>query len=112
MDESQHGHGGARPGSGRKRRAEKFETQIQKAERQIADRLPWLVDKALELAEGVAIEKYGLTGPVVYQQPPDYKAIAYLIDRIMGKPTERREHSFPKPLEEMTEDELRTILES
>lgn len=106
------GTGGARPGAGRKRKAEKFETQIQKAEGMIADRLPWLVDKAMELAEGVVVEKPGLTGPVVYQLPPDMGAIKYLVDRIMGKPTERREMTLEKPLEEMTTDELRSILES
>jgi hypothetical protein len=105
-------NGGARPGAGRKPKDEKFKQPIAKAEKRIADRLPWLVDKMMELAEGVAVEKPGLAGPVVYQLPPDYKAIAYLIDRVMGKPTERKEHSFPKPLEEMTEDELRSILES
>src|SRR4051795_405957 len=98
------GTGGARPGAGRKRKMAKFETQIQKAESAIADRLPWLVDKAMELAEGVYVEKPGLTGPIVYQLPPDMNAIKYLVDRIMGKPTERRELTLDKPLEEMTED--------
>lgn len=106
------GKGGARPGAGRKRKAEKFEGQIQKAEGMIADRLPWLVDKAFELADGVYVEKPGLTGPIIYQLPPDMGAIKYLLDRIMGKPTERRELTLDKPLGEMTEDELRAILQS
>ena len=106
------GPGGARPGAGRKRKTAKFETQIQKAESMIADRLPWLVDKAMELADGVYIEKPGLTGPLVYQLPPDMGAIKYLVDRIMGKPTERRELTLDKPLEEMTDDELRALLEN
>ncbi len=106
------GPGGARPGAGRKRKTAKFETQIQKAESMIADRLPWLVDKAMELADGVYIEKPGLTGPLVYQLPPDMGAIKYLVDRIMGKPTERRELTLDKPLSEMTDDELRALLES
>lgn len=89
MTESQ--HGGARPNAGRKRKANKFETQIARAEKKIADRLPWVVDKLFELADGVYVEKPGLTGPIVYQQAPDYKALAYLADRIMGKPTERKE---------------------
>lgn len=84
------GRGGARPGAGRKPKAIKFETQIQKAENKIADRLPWIVDKLLELAEGVAVEKVTPLGiPIVYQQPPDLGALKYLADRIMGKPTER-----------------------
>ena len=106
------GPGGARPGAGRKRKTAKFETQIQKAESMIADRLPWLVDKAMELADGVYVEKPGLTGPLVYQLPPDMGAIKYLVDRIMGKPTERRELTLDKPLSEMTDDELRALLES
>jgi hypothetical protein len=107
------GTGGARPGAGRKRKAQKFETQIQKAENMIADRLPWLIDKAMELAEGVAVEKQSPIGvPVVYQLPPDMGAIKYLVDRIMGKATERRELTLDKPLGDMTVDELRAILES
>src|SRR5215217_2442850 len=98
-------NGGARPGSGRKPKDEKFKQPIAKAEKKIADRLPWLIDKMMELADGVYVEKIGLTGPIVYQQAPDYKAIAYLVDRIMGKPTDRKEFAFPeKPLGEMTED--------
>lgn len=107
------GTGGARPGAGRKRKAQKFEGQIQKAENMIADRLPWLIDKAMELADGVAVEKMTVTGiPMVYQLPPDMGAIKYLVDRIMGKATERRELTLEKPLGEMTVDELRAILES
>lgn len=84
-------NGGARPGAGRKPKAEKFKLPIAKAEKRIADKLPMLVDKAFELAEGVLIEEYNLvTGkPQVYQKAPDLGAIKYLIDRIMGKPTER-----------------------
>lgn len=105
-------NGGARSGAGRKRKTDKFGTQIQKAEGMIVDKLPWLVDKAMELAEGVQVEKPGLVGPVVYRLPPDITAIKYLLDRIMGKPTERRELALEKPLEEMTDDELRGILQS
>lgn len=110
MSESQ--RGGARPGAGRKRKEKKFETQIQQAEGMIVDKLPWLVEKAFELAEGVRVERFGLTGPVVYQEPPNLGAIKYLVDRIMGKPTDRKELTLDRPLEEMTEDELRAVLES
>ena len=54
-----------------------------------------MVEKAMELADGVYVEKPGLTGPLVYQLPPDISAIKYLADRIMGKPTERKELSGP-----------------
>lgn len=105
-------NGGARPGSGRKPKDEKFKQPIAKAEKQIADKLPWLIDKMLELADGVYVEKIGVNGTMVYQQAPDYKALSYLVDRIMGKPTERKELTLDKPLAEMTVDELRSILES
>lgn len=85
-------NGGARPGAGRKRKAEKFETQIQKAEGMIVDKLPWLVDKAMQLAGGVTVEKPTLVGgTVIYKEAPDLGAIKYLIDRVMGKPTEHKE---------------------
>lgn len=73
-----------------------------------------LIDKALELAEGVLVEDFNIVTmqTTVYQKPPDLGAIKYLVDRIMGKPTERKELTLEKPLEEMTEDELRSILES
>jgi hypothetical protein len=88
------GTGGRRPGSGRPRRAEKFARPIAAAEKKIADRLPWLIDKEMELAEGVLVKEHTLAGPVVYEKPPDRGAIEYLINRIMGKPTERHEHDI------------------
>lgn len=112
-EKTEENRGGARPGAGRKAKPDKFKVPIAKAERKIADKLPWLIDKAMELAEGVTVEKRTAVGGfVIYQEPPDMNAIKYLVDRIMGKPTDRREHTFPKPLEEMSEDELRAILES
>ncbi len=81
------GHGGARPGSGRPPKAVLAETPIRQAEKKIRDRLPWIVDRLFELAEGVRVESSGLTGePIVYQKPPDRGACEYLMDRIMGKP--------------------------
>lgn len=107
-------NGGARPGAGRKPKDEKFKVPIAKAEKKIADKLPWLIDQALELAEGVIVQERDKDGtPRIYQRPPDMRSIAYLVDRIMGKATERKEiTSLDKPLGEMTTDELRAILES
>ena len=65
-------------------------TPIQLAEGMIFDRLPWLIGKLFELAEGIhqgKTLKDGVT-TVVYQQPPDRQAAEYLIDRVMGKPTQ------------------------
>lgn len=84
----QKGHPG---GPGRPRKRDANAGAITRAEKQIRDRLPEVVDKMLELAMGVLVEEQTLEGRFIYQKPPDYKAAAYLIDRIMGKPTERRE---------------------
>ena len=105
-------NGGARPGAGRKPKDEKFKVPIAKAEKKIADKLPMLIDKALELAEGVLVEDFNIVTmqTSIYQKPPDLGAIKYLVDRIMGKPTERKEITTPdKPLEEMSDDELARI---
>lgn len=49
-----------------------------------------------ELGNGVAVQEIDKDGSInVYTRPPDYKALAYLIDRIMGRPTERKEISGP-----------------
>ncbi len=69
----------------------------------------------IALSLGVMVEETDKESgaAIVYQRPPDRGAGQYLIDRIAGKPTERKEHTFPdKPLEDMTEDELRAIAES
>lgn len=133
--------GGARPNAGRKLKTDKFKQPIAKAEKRIADRLPELIDNMFHLAMGGyerVEEQYAPAGSLyvgsgahtrlmypdkdpdelvlvkrtVSIADKDRTANQYLIDRIMGKPTERREHSFPKPLEEMTDDELRAIAES
>lgn len=86
------GKGGARPGAGRKPKAFRRlinETPIQAAETMIRDRLPWLAERMFELAEGVHRDKaVNGTTVIVYQEIPDRQAIAYLMDRIMGKPVQ------------------------
>lgn len=106
-------NGGARAGAGRKRIHDKNGTAIQQAEGKIRDRLPELIDRLFELADGVLVEEVDLAGrPRVYQRAPDYKSLVYLVDRVMGKPTERRELKFDRPLEELSDAELRSIVES
>lgn len=80
-------------GPGRPRRADKFARPIARAEKQIADKLPDLINNMLVLANGVFVEE---TNPVtdkeqVYRKPPDRAANEYLINRILGKPIERQE---------------------
>lgn len=63
--------GGRRPGAGRKPKTEaRQEPPVKAAERKIRDRLPELVDVALDLA----IENR------------DPKMVVYCIDRVLGKP--------------------------
>jgi hypothetical protein len=45
-------NGGARPGAGRKPKADKYAGAINRAEKKIADKLPQLVDNLLKLANG------------------------------------------------------------
>ena len=110
-------NGGARPGCGRKSKEEKYGAKIERAQRRIADRLPFLVDKMLELAGGVTLidtearlkqvidtlmgcggspeqikeAVAGLAG--FYRTPPDREAIKDCLNRIMGKPQEHRDHT-------------------
>ena len=85
--------GGVRPGAGRKSRLEKYIGPISSAEQRIADRLPELIDNLLALAGGVWVEVEDKDGSRrIYAEPPDRAANEYLINRIVGKPTERVEH--------------------
>jgi hypothetical protein len=110
------GNGGARVGSGRKAKADKYAGPIAAAEDRIADRLPQLIDNLEKLADGGFLEVHeewqpaGLvtTGSGEYEQrvfpelpadelvrvkrtvsraAPDRAANIYLVDRILGKPT-------------------------
>lgn len=84
--------GGKRPGSGRKPQGLKkvlYQTPVQLAEAKIAAKLPWLVDKLFELVEGVEIERVDRQGQRrIYSQPPDRQAAEYLINRVLGMPTQ------------------------
>ena len=86
------GRGGARPGAGRKPAGVKralYASPIQIAEAKISERLPWLVDQLLILAEGVEIQKTDAKGHKrIWSEPPDRAAIEYLMDRVMGKPVQ------------------------
>ncbi len=130
-------HGGSRPGSGRKRKADKFAKPIAAAEQRIVDHLPQLIDNMLELANGgyEQVEEKWLPAALVtvgsgeYELPAfpdkpgdelvlverktsiadrDRAANQYLIDRIMGKPTERVEHDLD--VSQLTDEELQAII--
>ncbi len=89
------GHGGSRQGAGRKRGSVRdlLDAAAVQAERQITDRLPRLIDNLLVLADGVVVEDVNpITGETgVYRKPPDRAANEYLINRVMGKPTDKTE---------------------
>lgn len=89
----QKGHAG---GPGRPRKADKNAGAVARAEKQIRDRLPELVDNMMALADGVFVEELTMEGlRIVFKRPPDRQANEYLINRVMGKPTERQELSGP-----------------
>jgi hypothetical protein len=77
-------------GPGRPAKADKFAGQIARAEARIARRLVRYIANMEALADGIYQEEASETGKrVVYQRPPDRQANEYLINRILGKPTER-----------------------
>ena len=77
------GTGGARPGAGRKRKSEKYASQIEAAERIIANDLPRFIQNMILIADA-----------------GDRAANEYLINRVMGKPTERHEHDIDNEIAE------------
>jgi len=78
--------------AGRPAKADKFAGQIAKAEGRIAKNLVRYIQNMEALADGVLVQEELIPGqPMIYQRPPDRAANQYLIDRIMGKPTERQE---------------------
>lgn len=111
-------------GPGRKRKADKFARPIARAEKQIADQLPALIDNMLHLAHGgyERIEEEWQPAGLIYigsgefarrafpdlpdDEPvlvkrkksiadKDRQANEYLINRILGKPIERQEVAGP-----------------
>lgn len=89
-------HGGRRIGAGRKPKAERFARQIAAIEKKVADRLPLVVDALFDLAEGVQIQEEDAEGRKrTYIRPPDFRAGAYLLDRILGKPAQSVEVDAP-----------------
>ena len=90
------GNGGKRPGAGRKSNADKYGGHIDAAKDRIVQVMPSLIDNMLVLANGVKVQDIDDDGNVVtYTKPPDRQANEYLINRIMGKPTEVQEISGP-----------------
>jgi hypothetical protein len=90
------GHGGKRPGAGRPAKSEQHLTAIQDAEERISQRLPQLLGKLFELADGIEVQGFSLDGsPKVYTRAPCFKSLSYLVDRVMGRPAQPIEGSGP-----------------
>lgn len=86
--------GGYREGGGRPANADLYEKPLRKAHNKIAHALPQIVDALIDLALGAHVEEVGEDGRIRrYQRPPDREAIRYAIDRLGGRPTERKEVS-------------------
>ena len=82
--------------AGRPKKSEKYGGHIAQAEDLIADRLPELIDNLFSLAAGVTVqEPTPQGGTKVYTRAPDRQANEYLLNRIIGKPTEAIEVSGP-----------------
>ena len=70
---------------------------IPDAEKRIQEQLSHLLDTMFDIAYGVYYEKAQLdadSGEVVlriYKSPPDYKALAFLLENVMGKVPQRVE---------------------
>jgi hypothetical protein len=91
-------NGGSRPGAGRKPKADKYIADINKAEKKIRDKLPDIVDAQIGLALGVVVKE---KNPITFEDQyyttiPDRAAGQYLMNRIMGTPTQKQEVSGPE----------------
>ncbi|MCR4342036.1 MAG: hypothetical protein NUW01_19335 [Gemmatimonadaceae bacterium] len=89
-------NGGARPGSGRKKKSVKFADlkTITDAELEsiVRDEVPVAMR---ELVRGVLMAENTKNGPRTYSRAPDLGAIIACLDRTFGKPKDRVEHSGP-----------------
>lgn len=86
------GHGGARAGAGRKRAEVRviLDSAKDEADRLIAEHLPQAIRNIVTLANGVTVQVTNGDGTaLVYTEKPDRAANEYIVNRAMGKPTEK-----------------------
>lgn len=100
------GNGGKRAGAGRPRNEERFEPQIKKAHALIKKRWTEVVDALIDSAIGITFRETDEdTGGInIYTKAPDTKAAMYLLDRVMGKPTQQVNQNIS--FDKMTDDQL------
>jgi hypothetical protein len=80
-------NGGARPGAGRKRKYEKYQTAIEKAELRIAQKLPEILDNLEILADGgqqIITEEWQPAGLVTLTKHDDEKDKYYQVQAFPG----------------------------
>lgn len=88
--------GGARPGSGRKKKVVIAKPSIEALNAAFAASAPYVESAMLDLIRGVYREEQRPDGMIrVYQQPPDRAMIIEVANRFLGKVTEKRELSGP-----------------
>src|SRR3954471_1516522 len=89
--------GGARPGAGRKPKpTTRIVNDVNRIARdKIGEWLPGLLDQLYALAVGVRMRDVRPDGSEVeyYETARDRQACEYLVNRVLGKPTERQETS-------------------
>lgn len=74
------------------KRSERNKQYIAETEREIAKKLPTLLQAIYDLAVGVYIGEEGEDGTVrVYRERPDRQALQWLLERVLGKTPERHE---------------------
>lgn len=98
--------GGARPNSGPKPKVVKVAVShlhaavdLSKCEdietivlAKLTEVAPKCIDNLVKLADGIIVKDVNLDGTVDYfETPPDRQANEYLLNRLLGKPTERKE---------------------
>lgn len=106
------GNGGARPGSGRKAKAEKFAGPIAEAEQRIADRLPLVIDNLEAIADGNAPrveERWEPAGSIVVERLALDSNGNQIYDN-KGNPATVKTLAFPdKPADEMVLVERKVV---
>lgn len=91
-------------------------TMHEQVTKRIGRKGKYLVDKLFELAEGVYVvdkiaSKAEGTEVRYYKTPPQLNAITYLLDRVMGKPTQHTEHTEEKKGILLVEHIIRNLAE-
>ena len=76
--------------TGEKKSREEVNKLIKMANGRISERLPEIIDKLIELGQGVEAIGYerGNGNPYVYSIPPNFRALEYLCNRVLGKPVD------------------------